>query len=84
MYKESVKYQNIKVAYKLQYNTLQELAASNLEYFSEVQAEEIKRIALQKELNKAIVALRKKKSNWILPTTLGVVGGLVGGLLLSN
>ena len=84
MYKESVKYENLKTAYSLQYNTLQELADSNLQYFAEMQAAEIKREALQVDLNNALVALRKKKNNWLLPTAVGLVGGLVGGLVLSR
>ena len=84
MLKESRKHDSLKVAYNLQYTTLQAYAQSNLEYFAEVQESEIKLQALQIKLNESVKALRKKKNNWILPTTIGVVGGLVGGLVLSR
>ena len=64
MYKESLKHDNLKVAYEIQYSTLQDLANSNLKYFAEIQAIVIKRDALHIELNNAIESLRKKKSNW--------------------
>ncbi len=84
MAKESRKCDSLRVAYNFQFSKLQELAVINLDYFDKVEASEIKRKSLQIKLDESVKALRQKKSNWILPTALGVIGGLVGGMLLSN
>ncbi len=60
------------------------IVETNIEYFKRVSEEEAKRIQLQKQYDESVEALKKKKSNWALPTSLGVVGGLVVGMLLSN
>ncbi|WP_179022076.1 hypothetical protein [Winogradskyella forsetii] len=84
MAKESRKCDSLRVAYGLQFNTLQAYAADNLEYLSKVTESNLQRELLQSKLDESVKALRKKKSNWILPTMIGVVGGLVIGGLVSN
>lgn len=84
MAKESRKCDSLRVAYDLQLNQLNGLVESNLEYFKQIQTIELQRQNLQIQLDNSVKALRKKKNNWILPTSLGVVGGLVVGVVLSN
>lgn len=81
MIKDIEKYKLYKSAYDFQYISLKEYAKSSLDYFSKVQESEIKMHALQMELDNSIKALREKKSDWVLPTSLGVVGGLILGIL---
>jgi hypothetical protein len=84
MAKESRKCDSLRVAYDLQLKSLNDLIISNLEYFKRMQTSEQQREKLQIQLDDSVKALRKKKSNWILPTSLGVVGGLVLGIVISN
>ena len=84
MAKESRKCDSLRVAYNFQFATLQELVQSNLDYFQRVKSEQLKREELQLKLDESIKALRKKKNNWLLPTTIGTVVGLIGGIVLSN
>ncbi|MFC0605905.1 hypothetical protein [Winogradskyella pulchriflava] len=84
MVKESRKCDSLRVAYNAQYTTLQDLIKSNLDYFKKIQTEELKRANLQQQLDDSVKALRKKKNNWLLPTSIGVVGGLVLGVVISN
>lgn len=84
MAKESRKCDSLRVAYNLQYTTLQDLVIANLDYFKQVKKEEAKRIEIQKQLDKSIKALRKKRNNWLLPATIGAVGGLIGGFVLTK
>lgn len=72
------------MAYDFQFKALQDLAKTNLNYFSEIQKTQKQRDEIQLKLDASVKALRKKKSNWILPTALGVVGGLVGGVIISR
>ena len=60
------------------------IVETNIEYFKRVSEEEAKRIQLQKEYDESVEALKKKKYNWMLPTSLGVVIGLVVGMVLGN
>lgn len=84
MAKESRKCDSLRVAYNLQYTTLQDLVIANLDYFKQVKTEEAKRIEIQKQLDESIKALRKKRNNWLLPATIGAVGGLIGGFVLTK
>lgn len=84
MAKESRKCDSLRVAYNLQYSTLQELVIANLDYFKQVREEEAKRIEIQKQLDESIKALRNKKNNWIVPAAIGTIGGLIGGFIITN
>lgn len=84
MAKESRKCDSLRVAYDLQLKSLNDLVESNLDYFKRMQFFEIERQQLQLQIDESVKALRKKKNNWILPTSLGVVGGVVLGVLISN
>ena len=84
MAKESRKCDSLRVAYDLQLTTLNDLVESNLDYFKRIQASELQRQQLQLQLDESVKALRKKKNNWILPASIGLVGGLVGGFILTN
>lgn len=84
MVKESRKCDSLRVAYKEQGLLLSGLVESNLEYFKKLKADELKRAQLQQQLDASIKALRKKKNNWLLPTSIGVVGGLIVGVVISN
>lgn len=84
MAKESRKCDSLRVAYNLQLTTLNDLVESNLNYFKRIQTAELQRQNLQLQLDKSVKALRKKKNNWILPASIGLVGGLVVGVLISN
>lgn len=84
MAKESRKCDSLRVAYDLQLKSLNDLVESNLDYFKRMQFFEIERQQLQLQIDESVKALRKKKNNWLLPTSLGVVGGVVLGVLISN
>lgn len=84
MAKESRKCDSLRVAYDLQFKSLNDLINSNLDYFKRMRTSEMQREKLQIQLDDSVKALRKKKNNWILPTSLGVVGGVVLGVLISN
>ena len=84
MAKESRKCDSLRVAYDLQLTTLNDLVESNLDYFKRIQASELQRQQLQLQLDESVKALRKNKNNWILPASIGLVGGLVGGFILTN
>ncbi len=60
------------------------LVETNLAYFSQLNTYQSETERLQLQLDKSVKALRRKKNNWILPTTIGVVGGLIGGVLIAN
>lgn len=75
---------SLRVAYNLQLNSFNDLINSNLEYFKKLQEEELKRKQLQEQLDDSVKALRRKKNNWLLPTSLGIVGGVVLGVVISN
>lgn len=84
MAKESRVCDSLRIAYDSQLKTLNVLVESNFDYFKLMQAAELKRDQLQIELEESVEALRKKKNNWVLPTSLGVIGGVVIGAFISN
>lgn len=84
MAKESRKCDSLRVAYDLQLKSLNDLVESNLDYFKRMQFFEIERQQLQLQIDESVKALRKKKNNWLLPTSLGVVGGVVLGVLIGK
>ena len=60
------------------------LIETNLTYFGQINTYQSETERLQLELDQSVKALRKKKNAWQLPTALGLVGGLIGGVLLAN
>lgn len=84
MAKESRKCDSLRVAYNSQLTVFNDLVESNLAYFKKLRDEEAKRLELQKQLDASVKALRKKRNNWILPASIGAVGGVVLGALISN
>jgi len=60
------------------------LVETNLTYFGRINTYQSETVRLQLQLDESVKALRKKKNAWQLPTALGVIGGLVGGVLISN
>ena len=82
--KDLDKCDSTRVAYKLQVRTLDILVESNLRFFEQIQQHQIQQEQLQKQIDDSVKALRKKKNNWILPTSIGVVAGLVGGAIINN
>lgn len=83
--KDLDKCDSLRVAYDNQVNTLNDLVQLNLEYYNMIEANVKIQQNLQLQLDQSVKALRKKKrGNWILPTTIGVVGGLVGGVIIAK
>ena len=74
---------SLRVAYVSQVGNINELVQLNLKYYNNIQANIKSKEKLQLELDESLKALRKKKKgNWILPTAIGITGGLLGGVLL--
>lgn len=73
---------------RVAYDSLQianaDLIKYNLDYLQRLKSEEVKREKLQQQLDDSVKALRKKKKNWILPTSFGVFGGVILGVFISN
>lgn len=81
--KEMDKCDSLRVAYNKQVLNINNLIETNLSYFRTLQQKQARQIELQNQLYESVKALRKKKKgNWIVPTLIGLAGGLTGGVLL--
>lgn len=82
--KDLDKCDSLKVAYDSKTLLFDNMVKRNLSLFDEIQKQQSKRELLQKQLDQSVKALRKKKNNWLLPTAIGIVGGIVTGVIISN
>lgn len=84
MIKDLEKFKLYKSSYDFQYLSLKAYAKSSLDYFAKAQSYEIKKTALQLQLDAYIEAQNKPKNNWVLPTSVGVVVGLLVGVVFGG